>query len=615
MKKFRRAIAGLLCVMVSGAWAQQVSIAPVRPSGNVFRRPYEPVTVPPARLANSGTLGGLIRGGILYLTAKDAVRLAIENNVDIESVRYNEPLLAWRLERSEAGGALPGVPSNAAQASSNAAGQGVLGSQQAAGLQTGNNAGARSNANTTITQIGPVTQTLDGIVQGSVTLSHRSLPQANSTGSVPVIVQGQRVYTSSYQQGFVAGGSVTVSYRDNYLNENAPTDVLNPSVAPALSISFQMNLAQGFGAKVGGRNITIAKINFQMSDLTFRNQVARVVGNVLSTYYGLVGDTEDLKAKQTTLDTAARFLTENERRLELGSVAPLDVTSARSSLATARQSLVNAQLAVEQREVQLKNMISRNGIGDPALAAARIMPLDRIEIPAADDLAPLSELAAMAAKNRPDLLNEESNIRTAEIGELGTRNGLLPTVQAFGNRTTAGLAGTPRVAPGGLTADPRFAGGIGTALAQVFAQDFPTDSIGIASRVLFGNRQAQSDFTIDELSLRQQQLAHTRNLNQAQVDVANAVVALRQARSRYDAASRNRVLQEKLYEAEQKKLAAGESTTFNVTQQARDLDNARSSELSALVSYENARINIDQTTGTILEKNEISIGDAKTGPK
>src|SRR5262249_54499941 len=112
----RRLIALILCVIcVSPMFGQQVSVAPVRPSGSVFIRPYSPVEVPPVRPGNSPRLADLIRAGNLYLTAQDAVRLALENNLDIEVARYNEPLLEWRLERSEAGGALPGVPSVSSQ--------------------------------------------------------------------------------------------------------------------------------------------------------------------------------------------------------------------------------------------------------------------------------------------------------------------------------------------------------------------------------------------------------------------------------------------------------------------------------------------------------------------
>ena len=611
----RKALAvALSFISCTPVWAQQqMSIDPVRPQADIFRRPYLAPEVPPVRLNNSGRLADLIRGGNLYLTANDAVSLALENNIDIEVARYNPVMLAWRLERSEAGGALPGVPSASSQASSNTAGQGVLGSQQAAGITGGNNGVVRSSTNATVTQIGPVTQTLDPIFQESTTFSHRSLPQSNATGSaVQVIVQNQRSYSGSLQYGFVFGGAITVSYNDRYLNENAPTDVLNPSVAPSLAFNLTQNLLNGFGSKVGGRNIEIAKINFNTSDLTFRTQVIRVVANVLNAYYSLAGDFDDVKSKQTALETAQKFLSETQRRLDLGSSAQLDVTTARNQAAIATQALVNSQVTLAQQEVQLKNLISRTGLGDKALESVHIVPLDRITIPDSDNLPPLQDMVKRTLTTRTDLLSEQTSLKTAEVSSLGTRNGVLPTIQLQASRSTSGLAGAPRLVRG-VTADPRFAGGIGTGLEQVFAQNFPTETIGGGGRFSVQNRQAQADYGIDQLSLRQQQLTTTKDMNQAQVDVMNAVVAIRQARARYDAAAQNRILQEKLYDAEQKKYAAGESTTYNVTQQLRDFTNAQASELAALVTYQNARTNIDQVTGAILENNHISIGEAQSG--
>jgi outer membrane protein len=617
--RFRKAVATGLCLFVPSAWAQQqagsqqVSIEPVRPVASIFTRPYKPADVPPVRLGNSGRLGDLIRGGNLYLTAHDAVSLALENNVDIEVARYNPTMLAWRLERSQAGGSLPGVPSGATQASSNTSGQGVLGSQQAAGVSGGNNGTVRNTSNATVTQIGPVTQTLDPTIQESTTFSHRSLPQSNATQSITqVIVQNQRVYSGGYQQGFITGGSISISYNNRYLNENAPTDVLNPSVSPGVSFSFTQNLLNGFGEAVGGRTIRIAKMNLNASDLVFRTQVTRTVGTVLNTYFALVGDFDDVKSKQNALDTAQKFLSETQRRLDLGSVAELDVFTAQNQSAIASQGLVNSQVALAQQEVQLKNLISRAGSGDPILTAVHIVPLDRIEIPASDDLPPVKELVQKALTTRTDILSEQIGIKTSEVNALGTKNGLLPSVQVIGSRTTSGIAGTPQIVKG-AAADPRFVGGIGTALEQVFAQNFPTESLVLGGRFTLNNRQAQADYGIDQLSLRQQQLTTARDLNQAQVDVMNAVVAINQARARYDAAVQNRVLQQKLYDAEQKKYSAGESTTYNVTQQLRDLNGANSSELAALVTWKNARINLDQNTGMILEANRISISDARTG--
>src|SRR6266480_517491 len=178
----------------------------------------------------------------------------------------------------------PGVPSGASQAGSVAAGQGVLGSQQAAGVSSAGGNGARGGtANASISQIGPVTQTLDPIFQQATTFSHKSIPQPNVTQSLtPVLVTDERIYSGSVQEGLLSGGSITGTFNNHYLKENSPSDVLNPSSAATLSVQVQHSFLRGFGVAVNARTITIAKINLATSDLTFKTQVISTVANVLN---------------------------------------------------------------------------------------------------------------------------------------------------------------------------------------------------------------------------------------------------------------------------------------------------------------------------------------------
>ncbi|HWE49528.1 MAG TPA: TolC family protein [Bryobacteraceae bacterium] len=594
--------------------AQQASIAPVRPDAPILLRPYLPAEVPPVRTGNSGRFATLIRAGKLYLSVRDAIALTLENNIDIEVARYGPYTLEWRLERAQAGGALPGVPSGASQAASVASGQGVQGSQVAAGL--GNISSSNNNrgtANATVTQVGPVTANLDPAISEASTFSHRTVPQPNVTQSLtPILVQAQRVYTGSYQQGYLFGGGVNASYNDHYLSENAPTDILNPSSSSALSVSIQQNLLQGLGVAVNARTINVAKINLSMSDLNFKAQVSTVVVNVLNAYYALTADFDDQKSKQDAVDTAQRFYDDSVKRLDLGALAMLDVTTARNQVATAKQNLVNSQAEMQQDELQLKNLISRNGLGDPSIADVRIIPLDRISVPPSDDLPAIPELARKALANRPELIVEQENARAAAISALGTINGLLPSAQVFTTITDSGLAGTPHIV-NGRTAPASLKGGPGTAFGQIMRRDFPSESIGVFGSIQIYDRQAQADYAIDQLQIRQQQLTTAKDLNQAQVDVTNAVVALRQARARYDAAVQNRILDQQLLDAEQKKFALGASTSYNVVQQQRDLSAAQSSEINAEATWESARLYLDRVTGTTLEANHVSLSEAKTG--
>jgi outer membrane protein len=616
----RQAVAVVLCYTCSipFALAQEASIDPARPLAPLVFRPYRAPDVPPIRIANSGRMRDLVRAGKLYLTVQDAIALTLENNLDIEVARYGPIVSEWRLERAQAGGALPGVPNSASQASSVASGQGVAGSQAAAGVSAGGGSANASGAgNATVSQVGPVAQTLDPSVQMSTIFGHRTTPQPNIVQSItPVLISDTRVYNATVQEGFLTGGSITANYNNHYLKENSPTDVLNPSSSASLSVSFQHNLLRGFGQAVNGRNITVSKINLKTSDLNFKTQVIGTVVQVLNLYYGLVASYEDVKAKRSALEAAQAFREDNKKRVEFGDLAPLEVTRAESQVAASERDLLLSETDLQQQEVQLKNLLSRTGSADPVLAVVQIVPVDRIVVPATDDLPPLQELVQKALANRSDLAAEKAGITASEISAVGTRNGVLPSLQAFGTESQAGLSGTPmRLAPGqrGQTADPYFVGGVSNALGQIFRRNFPTERIGAFFVAPIGNNQAQADFGIDQLQLRQTQLTTQRDLNQVGVDVANNVVALRQARARYDAAVKNRILEQELHDAEQKKYALGASTPYNVIQQQRDLVAAQSTEISALVAYSTARVALDQTLGATLETSHVSIAEARTG--
>ena len=619
-----RKFGALLCAALAASpvWAQQTAggIEPVRPKEPILLRPYTAVIVPPVRLSDSGRMTMLIRAGKLYLTAHDAIALALENNIDIENARYNTPIAQWSLMRSEAGGALPGVPSGSSQASSVQNGQGVLGSAAAAGVSFAAARGGSNNAttNATVSQVGPVTPTFDPTFQESNAWSHRSNPQPfTGISEVSNLVQGLHSYSGSYQQGLVTGGSVNISYNDHYVNENAPLDVLNPSVAPSLSFSLQHNLLQGLGIKLNERNITVARMNLSDAPLNFKTQVTGVVVNVLNSYYALAADYEDVKAKQSALDTAQRFLDESRRRFELGALAQLDVTTAQNQAASGQLALVNSQSAVAEDQIRLKNLISRTGAGAAALQNVDIIPVDQLLAPSNDPIPPVKDLVKTALNNRSDLIVARNNIKSSEISALGTINGLLPSAGVNVTRSSSGLAGAPKTVtlfPGfKLQSDPYFRGGLGNALGQVFRQDFPSEGITFFGSTQIRDRAAQADNAIDQLSLRQQQLVTAKDMNQVDVDITNSVVALNQARARYDAAVQGRILQEQLLDSEEKKFNLGASFPYNVIVEQRDLAAAQSAELAARVQYQAARIALDQTIGATLDVNHVDLVDVEKG--
>jgi outer membrane protein TolC len=196
---------------------------------------------------------------------------------------------------------------------------------------------------------------------------------------------------------------------------------------------------------------------------------------------------------------------------------------------------------------------------------------------------------------------------------VGIKNSLKPTLQAFAELTNNGLTGQLSALGAAQAGVAYLAGGYGNLLAEEFRRNYPNYSAGVSLNIPIRNRAAQSDYVTSQLELRQNELNLQKNVNQVRVDVQNAVIGLQQARARYDAAEKARVLQQETLDSDTKKYALGASTPYQVQLDQRDLASAESSETQALANYTHARIAMDQALGRTLEANNISMDEAVSG--
>jgi hypothetical protein len=336
-------------------------------------RSYLAPTIPPVRLTNSTRLYGLIRAGNLYLTLPDALSLAIENNLNLQIDRYGPLLMQSALERAKAGGPLRGVPSASAQVSSVDSGLGVNGSTVSAGL-SGNGGGGSGGGgvNTTIQQIGVVAPNFDPNLQSTATFSHLSQPQANTILSqTDELIQSIHTYNTVVQEGLLTGG--LISYRDyeQYLNENSPSDVLNPAVGPHMDLTYRQPLLQGFGLRLNDRGIRIATVNAVASLEAFRSQLLDLVVSVTNLYWDYASARDELRLRQNALEITQKFVDDTKYEISVEALAGVELPRAEAELAARRQDLAIAQAAMGQRAVQLKEALSHTE--DPALEAAVIL--------------------------------------------------------------------------------------------------------------------------------------------------------------------------------------------------------------------------------------------------
>ncbi len=609
---FSRSIAlsmAYLCA-ISPILAQDPTVTVLHPKAPVVVRPYLADTVPPIDLRNSDRIHKLLRGGKLYLTAQDAIALAIENNLDLAVDRYGPLLADWTLQRMQGGGPLRGVTGGNSLVNQVTSGQGVVGSEVSAGLA--NSGGSSSGGGTAvISQIGPVTQNLDPVIQSASAFSHQTSPQPNVVVSQTTsLVSTQYTYNNLIQQGLISGGYIQFAQNDNYLKQNAPTDIINPSIAGVAQIYFRHNLLNSFGSNVNSRFIRVAQNNVKGSQETFRSQLLNLVASVLNLYWDLVADDEFLKVRQRALDTAQKFYDDTKQQIDLGVLARIEIVRAGADLSTRKRELGIAQADVHLQENLLKNAIIRDDSKDPVLDTAEVVPLDHIEIPEQDDLPPLRDLLKEAIARRPDIALDEISDENGKISALGTANGILPSLQVLAAVNASGLAGTAYPSPGQPAPDPYFVGGLGTVFAQIARRDFPGERGAVLFQGTIHNRLAQGDYGVDQLQLRQGDLVSRRTLNQLVVDISNQAVALRQARARYANAAESRILQQQLFENSQQSFNLGASTINDLITTEQSLVTAQAAEITALSAYSHARVSLDQVLGETLEKNHVDSANA-----
>ena len=584
-----------------------------KPTGSIFWRSYLPPVIHPTRMTNTERVHSLMRGGKIYLTLQDAVALAIENDLNLE-VGRNGPLNAeWLLERAESGAPPRGVGGSLGQIGGATAGLGALGNASAAGVSAGGtgSSGGGGNGGVTTSQIGTTAQVLDPVLQNQSSFSHITFPQPTTalTG-VPAYVAGQRIYSNTLRQGLPTGGFVQFQSYEQHLNENVPGDNYNPASGGYLQLVGQVPVFQGRGLAVNARQVKVALNGKIAARDTFRSQLETLVSSVVTQYWDLVSAGDTLKARQDATGIAEKFYEDTKGQINLGTLAPVELPRAAAELEARKQDLSIALSTVRQQESTLKDQLTR--VPDPAIEAAEIITLDKIEVPADEPLPSLRDLFARAMAHRPDMAISKIRDINADIASIGTRDALQPTGIAFGLYRDRGAAGAPQVVPHEPTS-PFFSGGYGRELGQILRNDFPTEYGGFYFQTPIRNRPAQADYGVEQLQLKQGDVSSQRDKNAILVDISNQMLALRQARSRYVVASDSLKLQDELLNAEKNRFSYGTGTISAVVIAQRAVVTAQTTLISSRSAYAHARAALDKALGETLDVNKVSLDEGLDG--
>ena len=576
--------------------------------------PYTPMHVEEPMLTNSTRIDQLMQDGKLMLSLDDAISLALENNLNINIARFVPWIQQTQLLKAKAGG----IPQfgNTQQV--------VLGSSPSVSF--------------------------DPIVTADFGWQHANIPVNNpftagtGTNAVPVVNANTAFVNLGYTQGFHTGTNLSVVFDTARNTSNEPDLFFNPAITPVMTATLSQPLLNGFGILPNTRYIIEARNNIKVANSQFAQQVIATVTQTSNDYWELVFDRENVKVQEAAVGVSQKLYSDNKKQLEIGTMAPLDVLTAESQLATDQQNLIVAQTTKLQQETVLLNDIAKNLLAKD-VAGIEIVPTTAIATPDLVENIQLQDAVQEAWSKRPELFQANLNLKNAGIEVKATQNGLLPVLDAFVQYTSQGLngnqltttqvgntfiadTGAPLVDANGniitvggvpaftgvpLTTTTVGHGGLSDALKNVFQNQFPTYAVGLNLTLPIRNRSAQSDSARAQLDERQQTVQYRQTENTIVINVRNALIALQQDRAQVAAAEKARTLAQQTLDAEQKKYQLGSSTSYNVVLRSRDLTAAQGTALRAQANLAEALVNFNQAMGRTLEVNHITVADALRG--
>ena len=420
------------------------------------------------------------------------------------------------------------------------------------------------------------------------------------------------------------GGSFTTTF-DNPRN-TSNSGIVSPVYSPQLSFSYIQPLLRNRKIDNNRLQIYIAKRDLTLSDVLFRQQVMSTIFLVQQAYWNLADAQHNVTVQTDGLALAQKQVEDDQKQVDIGTLAPLDVVTVKATLETRRQALYQAQNAASQALNTLKNLIA-SGTGS-AVWSKEIIPTDFYELPPLT--LTLDDALAAGRSNRPevDQFKLQKDINQLNVNYL--RNQTKPQVNLVTSYNITGAGGTPTTSlscpagtalgsaflcePGDLqpivttaSVNNTFVGGYGTALGNLLTNKYSTITVGVNISIPFHNRTAEANLGRALVTGSQIELQERKQFQTIEVDVRNAYQSVLLSKKGLDAARLARQYAETQLDGEQKKFSSGLSTTFLVLTRQNDLIQARGAEVNALATYNNAVAAFQQATGTSLSSNNVEI--------
>ncbi len=590
---------------------QQPFSVPMPHSYNPLER-YRPSTAPSLNLANSPRLESLIRDGKIYLSLRDAIALAIENNLDLAYFRYNFPIAQTDIQRTKAGSPANGVNATVVQStqggfSSSGVGGGGGGSTMSAAAGNGGIVTSTLGEGTAVPSFDPYL-TFQGYVD------HTVVQEANtSLVGTPILKTNTIEVLSSYSQSFPIGTNLAVNYMGQRAASNSPYNAINPDLYSRFQVVVSQPFLYGFGLSTNERYIRIARRNAQITDVVFKAQVIATVTQIENIYWDLVDSFENEQINERSLGFANKTLSDDRKQLALNAIPAMQIMTDQSAVATAEGNLTVSRANLRLNELMMKNALTK--VDDPIIDEMPVIPLGIAGGPDPNAGKSIDELIAEAEKKRPEvaIYRMQAEVQKQALKDINSE--LLPTLNMYGLYAGAGTAGPKNAFCSTQAVD--CATGLPTGFGGMFANTFndssPEYQVGVTLSINLRNRQAKADQFRAVLQYRQSQISEVQQKKTILFDVRNSKFALEQAEARVEAAQEARDLAKKTFEITRQEQQLGAKSSVDTLNAESALAQAEATLDNAQTALEKSKIDIDRAIGDTLERTGVSIEDAKMG--
>ena len=577
---------------------------------------YSPDYVLEPVLANSPRIDRLVRDGKLYLSLKNAIDLALENNLDLAIARYNLPIANTDILRTQAGGFFRGVNTGVVQGTpgGGVGGFGTGAPGAGAGGTTGGAGGAGAGASGLVQSTlgaGTAVSSYDPFISANGGEEHQTLPLSNLTlNGVPTLQTNTGQFSVNYSQAFATGTSVSFSFNNARQTTNSIFTNLSPSLNSQYRVVVQQELLAGFGFGPNLRYLRIAINNKKISDIAFKDQVIATVTQIENIYWDLVSAYEQTQVNEKSSGFAMQSLDNARKQLKLESIPEMDVLRAEAEVSKRDQELTVARTSLQLQETLIKNAVTRS-LDDPVLEAMPVIPTDRMQAEQVQPSQSIQDLISKALRDRTELAESDVDLVNRQISRRAARNALLPSLSLIGFYGGSGLAGPLNPLCQGCTSSVPV--DFGGALSNTFNNSSPDYYVGLNLNIPLRNRVAKADQYRSELEYRQAELRLEQLKKQVRIEVRNAQYSVEQTGARVQAARKARDVAQRTFDITKKEQDLGAGSSYQTLSAQRDLSLAELDLVTAMTVFAKAKVELDRATGATLEHNGIQLQNAVNG--